>query len=447
MLHAPFWLGGERAAMVRAAGAFGYVKFADFPTSTAVYLVREFGTLWVVALPAEEEDEGAISVQTEKGKEEWIVYRKVQLPNVRSTPALKSTRFSFERDEADGISLETLEESAPPGIMSGVVTPMRSVLSASRSEVPAEPATGDQTRLDALEMQMGRLMSLMEQQAADVRGLTSKAKPTAPPGTVPSLLDQPPGRSFGSAEISDILATEGPPPNLGKKSQTAPPKVSDPPQVPSAVDATAVAVAQVRLLEKMTERLDRRAESDDGSDDDGYRSSRSREDGLEKLHRLERDLNHRPKKIYTDFERRVGRELGIREGEPGQSVENPGLKVARYFETRVPLKNTQKTAIRFAYAVSEVYRRLVLGEVDQARAQLALLAGSIEQYSIDHERWEAGWLMAHMPEPNFNLFPKDAPTSTTEYARSMDPARVRAAWKHFKEQAGMREIKKKNPQP
>ena len=96
--------------------------------------------------------------------------------------------------------------------------------------------------------------------------------------------------------------------------------------------------------------------------------------------------------------------------------------------------------------MSEVYRRLVLGEVDQARAQLALLAGAIEQYAIDHERWEAGWLMAHLPEPNFNLFPKEPPTSQTEYARSMDPARVRAAWKHFKEQAGMRELKKKNPQ-
>ena len=160
--------------------------------------------------------------------------------------------------------------------------------------------------------------------------------------------------------------------------------------------------------------------------------------------RLEQELNHRPKQIYTDFERRVGRELGIREGE-GQAVENPGLKVARYFETRVPLKSTSKTAIRFAYAVSEVYRRLALGEVEQARAQLALLAGAIEQYAIDHDRWDAGWLMAHMPEPNFHLFPKDPPSSSTEHAHCMEPKRVRAAWKHFQEMGKMRELKKKNP--
>ena len=446
MLYAPLWHGGGRLAMVREAGALGYVKFADYPTSTAAYLVREFGTLWVVALPAEEEDEGAIAVRTELGKEEWIVYRKAQLPKFNPSPGQKATRFEFEKTEGDSISLETLVEGAPPEIMSGVVTPMRSVLSPSRSEVRAEPPAEGQGRLDDLEMKMGRLMSLVEQQAADVRGLAMQMKPTAPPGTVPSLLDQPPVRSFGATEVADILDTEGPPPKLGKKLQNAPPKVSEPPQVPSNVDATVVAAAQLRVLEKMTQRLDRRAESDDGSDDDGYRNSRSREDGLEKLHRLERELNHRPKQIYTDFERRVGRELGMREGEH-QGVENPGLKVARYFETRVPLKSTSKTAIRFAYAISEVYRRLALGEVEQARAQVALLAGAIEQYAIDHERWEAGWLMAHLPEPNFNLFPKDAPTSTTEYARSMDPARVRAAWKHFKEQAGMREIKKKNPQP
>ena len=141
--------------------------------------------------------------------------------------------------------------------------------------------------------------------------------------------------------------------------------------------------------------------------------------------------------------RRVARQLGIRD-EGGQFAENPGLKVARYFETRVPLKNTSKTAIRFAYAVSEVYRRLVLGEVDQARAQLALLAGAIEQYAVDHEKWEAGWMMAHMPEPNFHLFPKEHAASSTEYAHCMDPTRVRAAWKHFKDVGQMREIKKKN---
>ena len=119
--------------------------------------------------------------------------------------------------------------------------------------------------------------------------------------------------------------------------------------------------------------------------------------------------------------------------------------MARYFETRVPLKQSSKTAIRFAYAVSEVYRRLALGEVDQARAQLALLAGAIEQYAIDHDRWDAGWQMAHMPEPNFNLFPKEAPTNSTEFAHCMDPKRVRAAWKHLKEQGQMRDLKKKSP--
>ena len=119
--------------------------------------------------------------------------------------------------------------------------------------------------------------------------------------------------------------------------------------------------------------------------------------------------------------------------------------MARYFETRVPLKERSKTAIRFAYAVSEVYRRLALGEVDQARAQLALLAGAIEQYAIDHDRWDAGWQMAHMPEPNFNLFPKEAPTNSTEFAHCMDPKRVRAAWKHLKEQGQMRDLKKKSP--
>ena len=41
MLHAPFWSGGEALAMGRSAGALGYVKFADYPTSTAAYLVKK----------------------------------------------------------------------------------------------------------------------------------------------------------------------------------------------------------------------------------------------------------------------------------------------------------------------------------------------------------------------------------------------------------------------
>ena len=165
--------------------------------------------------------------------------------------------------------------------------------------------------------------------------------------------------------------------------------------------------------------------------------------GWRSCSRLERQLHTQPKEIYTNFEKRVGREPGIHEGD-GRSAEHPGLKLARYFETRVPLKSTNKTAIRFPYAISEVSRRLALGEVGQARAQLALLVGAIEQYAIDGDRWDAGWLMAHLPEPNFNMFPKDAPTNHNETARCMDPARVRSAWKHLKEQSQMRDFKKKS---
>ena len=444
--------------MPRTPGALGYVKFPEQSLSTAVYLVRQIQDRWVIALPSEKDGEGAVEVQTEQGSKEWIMYRKVTLPAVRTKAPTQAFRFSFEDTEEeseDGIPLATLIDRAPPALMSGVVSPFRVEMSPDLEvRRDPDPTPTDGKRLDALEGQMERLMLLVEKQTTEVQGLAAAVQGsgrvdtghTKSAGVIPSLLDQPGQSQFGESEIAEILATEGRPPILGQAFRPASRSKSvprDDPEVRQPI-ADPLAMAQLKLLESMTERLSsRRAESDDGFDVDDSRDFRSRADGLEKLHQLARAMNSRPKEVYLDFERRVARELGIRDGE-GQSAENPGLKVARYFETRVPLKNTSKTTIRFAYAVSEVYRRLALGEVDQARAQLALLAGAIEQYAIDHERWEAGWLMAHMPEPNFHLFPKEHAASSTECANCMDPTRVRAAWKHFKEVGQMREIKKKN---
>ena len=445
--------------MVRAPGALGYVKFPEQSVSTAVYLVRQFQDRWVVALPSEKGGEGAVEVDTEHGSNEWITYQKVILPTFRMKAPVRDPcrHFAFEdteEEDEDAIALATLEARAPPRLLSGVVSPLRAEMSPN-SEVRRDPdsAPGDGQRLDALEVQMTRLMLLVEKQTSEVQGLAAAVQGSGhgdtgrvkSQGAIPSLLDQPGQTQFGESEIAEILATEGRPPTLGptfrptSRSKSLP--RGDPEVRPTVADP--VAMAQLKLRESVTERIVRRGGSDDGFDVDDSRDFRSRADGLEKLHQLERAMNSRPKEVYLDFERRVARELGIRD-EGGQFAENPGLKVARYFETRVPLKNTSKTAIRFAYAVSEVYRRLVLGEVDQARAQLALLAGAIEQYAVDHEKWEAGWMMAHMPEPNFHLFPKEHAASSTECAHCMDPTRVRAAWKHFKEVGQMREIKKKN---
>ena len=445
--------------MVRTPGALGYVKFPEQSASTAVYLVRQFQDRWAIALPSEKGEEGAVEVKTEHGLKEWITYRKVNLPVFRTKAPVKDpcTRFAFEDTEEEGedaIPLATLVAQAPSGFLSGVVSPLRAEMSPDgevRRDLDSTPADGQ--RLDALEDQMARLMLLMEKQTSEVQGLAAAFQGSGhgdtgrvkSQGVIPSLLDQPGQSDFGQAEIAEILATEGRPPILGQAFRPAPRSKSVPRDEPEVRQATpdTLAMAQLKLLESMTNRLDRRGGSDDGSDGDDSRDFRSRADGLEKLHQLERIMNSKPKLIWQDFEQRVARELGIRDGGE-QSAENPGLKVARYFETRVPLKNTSKTAIRFAYAVSEVYRRIALGEVDQARAQLALLAGALEQYAIDHERWEAGWLMAHLPEPNFHLFPKEHAASSTECAHCMDPKRVRAAWKHFKEVGQMREIKKKN---
>ena len=90
--------------------------------------------------------------------------------------------------------------------------------------------------------------------------------------------------------------------------------------------------------------------------------------------------------------------------------------------------------MRFVQLLSQVYARLVRGQVDHARALTAMSLAALEQMAVDDGKWDVAWLLTHQPQPAFNLHAmKKSEGPIQEYARLIDPDRVIAAIAHLKD--------------
>ena len=126
------------------------------------------------------------------------------------------------------------------------------------------------------------------------------------------------------------------------------------------------------------------SDSDTSGSDDDFRGK-----GMAQLHRLQEQIQRRPRKICEQFEREVVEELGVVKGQP--------------WTLRDYVRKQQwgkfKGIYRCAMMDVAVYESLRAGDAEVAAAQVVQNLKAKLQSVLQGGDWAAAWLLTGLPDP------------------------------------------------
>ena len=182
---------------------------------------------------------------------------------------------------------------------------------------------------------------------------------------------------------------------------------------------------------------------DDALDLGGGTGTSSGARGLAAVERHRQAFESNPREVWRDFESR----LVLQMNGTGTGLSGSGVRLEGYFETMTPIdgsKNEDRQTIRTVAMLCDAYRRLAAGQVDHARATIALSLAALEQSSLDGRRWDIAWNVAHMRPPSWGSYRGNRQEAGT-VTRLTHPQRVYAAFAHAKDVKALAALREKEP--
>jgi hypothetical protein len=443
----------------------GSLKFTpprgeDFEKATAIFFIEACpNDEWIVAIPAGEDEAGAVLAPTIKGHSEAVAILRTELPKgLLDDPSRNCVRFEFEEREGDGLDpmqlarlvpREALPPPAPPPVSDATVQALQDrirLLEASRQPLslgardpPAAPQTAHaalqgpagadvagQTRggqsggdegvnavLARLAAMQGDMTEIRKGQVrADAR-LTAleRSDPLRPEVDSGTFGLDPASASAEDralmAELRGLRPAEvgaDPPRALGGRA-TFPRRDSlhsaDAEEAEGAAPADPILTLASALKTAFGKPQQAKATGPLGTMPEAKLFTMEGAKGRLAQDLLEQQLKDHPEQVVADFEAAVRREAPPED--PSERDISLG-QLQRCWRQTVPSKE-HALAVRMAEALLHIYPHLRGGRQTQALARLALVLGALEQGIRDNGNFSkrADTIMC-MPPPPLPLY-------------------------------------------